>query len=37
MTHDDKVITVFSCPNYCYRCGNPGGYLEVDEKLNIEL
>merc|ERR1719494_480730 len=29
--HDNRVITIFSAPNYCYRCGNTGGMMEVDE------
>ena len=27
--HDDKVITVFSSSNYCNRCGNQGGLLQL--------
>eukprot|EP00940_MAST-03C_sp_MAST-3C-sp2_P002788 g2788.t1 len=35
--HDNALATIFSAPNYCYRCGNQAAIMEISENMERKI
>ena len=36
MFTDENLVTVWSAPNYCYRCGNVASIMSIDENMKFD-